>query len=48
MTTEEDLRLRLAAAGEQFKNAQRTGDIRDTLVVVGLLLESVKLLAAKK
>jgi hypothetical protein len=44
---EKELQLKTDAATVQLQNARRTGDVRDALNVLELLLDAVQLLAAK-
>jgi hypothetical protein len=44
---EKELQLKIDAASAQLQNARRTGDVRDTLNAFELLLDAVRLLAAK-
>jgi replication-associated recombination protein RarA len=44
---EKELHVKIDAASVQLQNARRTGDVRDALNALELVLDAVRLLAAK-
>jgi hypothetical protein len=44
---EKELKLKIDAAAEKLQTAERSGDLRDALAVLKLLLDAVEMLGKK-